>query len=97
MAGCEPRGLPLLPPRSPELDGMVERANRAVRIECWSQYRGELSCAAMNEALAAYLDRASANTVVRSSMTRPRSNSSGAMKRVEPNTRPTVFSYGPCR
>ena len=57
-AGCESRGVPLLvlPPRSPELNGIVERANRTVRIECWSQYWGERSCAAMNEALAAYLD-----------------------------------------
>ena len=55
---CEAQALPLkvLPPRSPELNGIVERANRTVRVECWSQYRGELSCAAMNQALAAYLD-----------------------------------------
>ena len=55
---CRALGLPLLvlPPRSPQLNGIVERANRTVRVECWSQYRGELTCAAMNEALAAYLD-----------------------------------------
>ena len=47
------RGLPLLvlPPRSPRLNGIVERANRTVRVECWSQYRDSLACAAMNEAL----------------------------------------------
>ena len=35
-AACKPRGVPLLvpPPRSPELNGIVERANRTVRIEC---------------------------------------------------------------
>ncbi len=55
---CRALGLPLLvlPPRSPQLNGIVERANRTARVECWSQYRGELTCAAMNEALAAYLD-----------------------------------------
>ncbi len=55
---CKALGLPLLvlPPRSPQLNGIVERANRTARAECWSQYRGELTCAAMNEALAAYLD-----------------------------------------
>ena len=39
---CEALALPLkvLPPRSPELNGMVERANRSERIECWSQHRG---------------------------------------------------------
>ena len=45
-----------LPPRSPELNGIVERANRTVRVECWSQYRDDLTCAAMNAALDRYLD-----------------------------------------
>ena len=45
--------LPLvLSPRSPDPDGIVERGNRTARIECWSQCRGELTCAVMNEALA---------------------------------------------
>ena len=46
---CAARALPLkvLPPRSPELNGMVERANRSERIECWSQHRGDLTCAAL--------------------------------------------------
>ena len=40
--------LPLLvlPPCSPQPDGIVERANRTMRVECWSQYRGERTCAA---------------------------------------------------
>ena len=55
---CRALGLPLLvlPPRSPQLNGIVERANRTARAECWSQCQGELTCAAMNEALALYLD-----------------------------------------
>ena len=55
---CRKRGLPLLvlPPRSPQLNGIVERANRTVRVECWSQYRDSLTCAAMNKALDRYLD-----------------------------------------
>ena len=49
-ADCKKRGLDLLvlPPRSPELNGIVERANRAVRVECWSQYRDDIFSAAMN-------------------------------------------------
>ena len=56
--GCKERGLELLvlPPRSPELNGIVERANRTVRIECWSQCRDDLACAAMNAALGRCLD-----------------------------------------
>ena len=46
----------VLPPRSPQLDGIVERTNRTMRVECWSQYRGEPPCAAMNEALRRHLD-----------------------------------------
>jgi len=55
---CRKRGLPLLvlPPRSPQLNGIVERANRTVRVECWSQYRDALACAAVNKALDRYLD-----------------------------------------
>ena len=34
-------------------------------------------------------------TVVRSSIAAPRSNSSGAMNRVEPNIRPISFTVGP--
>ena len=39
--------------------------------------------------------RPSVNTVVRSSITAPRSNSSGAMKRVEPNIRPMSLTNEP--
>lgn len=55
---CEALGLPLkvLPPRSPELNGIVERANRSERIECWSQHRGEPTCAALNESQERWLD-----------------------------------------
>ena len=31
---CEALPLKVLPPRSPELNGMVDRANRSERIEC---------------------------------------------------------------
>ena len=57
-AECKALGLPLLvlPPRSPQLNGIVERANRTARVECWSQHRGELTCAAMNETLRHHLD-----------------------------------------
>ena len=56
-AECKALGLPLLvlPPRSPQPDGIVERANRTARVECWSQHRGEPACAAMNEALRRHL------------------------------------------
>ena len=55
---CEALDLPLkvLPPRSPELNGIVERANRSERIECWSQHQGELTCAALNESQSRWLD-----------------------------------------
>ena len=57
-AGCRALGLPplVLPPRSPQPDGIVERANRAARVECWSRHRGELTCAGMNETLRRHLD-----------------------------------------
>ena len=52
-AECARRSLSLkaLPPRRPQLNGIVERANRTVRSECWRLYDGELNCAAMNKAL----------------------------------------------
>ena len=46
----------VLPPRAPELSGIVERANRTVRVECWSQYPNDLTCAAMNGPLDRYLE-----------------------------------------
>ncbi len=55
---CAERKLPLkvLPPRCPELNGIVERANRTARIECWSLHDGELTCQALNAALSNHLD-----------------------------------------
>ena len=38
-----------------QLNGIVERANRTARVERWSQYRDDLACAAINEALERYL------------------------------------------
>ena len=57
-AECARRSLPLkvLPPRRPQLNGIVERANRTVRSECWRFHDGELNCAAMNKALQDCLD-----------------------------------------
>jgi len=54
---CEQPGLPLhvLPPRRPDLNGHVERSNRALRVEFWSRYRGELTVQAVNDALQEYL------------------------------------------
>ena len=40
----------------PAAHGIVERANRTVRVECWSQYRDSLACAAMNKTLDRCLD-----------------------------------------
>lgn len=46
-AECKAFGLPpLVLPRSPQPDGIVERTNRTARAECRSQHRGELTCAA---------------------------------------------------
>ena len=55
---CAQRKLPLkvLPPRWPELNGIVECANHTARIECRSQYDGELTRQAMNAALNQCLD-----------------------------------------
>ena len=57
-AECARRSLPLKvpPPRRPQLNGVVEQANRTARVECWRFYDGELNCAAMNKALRTYLD-----------------------------------------
>ena len=56
-AVCKEKGIPLkvLPPRSPELNGIVERANRTARIEFWNNYTGKFNCEAVNMALADYL------------------------------------------
>ena len=54
---CHAMGIELvvLPPRKPEWNGLVERANRTVREECWHRYRGKQTCAARNARLAEYL------------------------------------------
>ena len=57
-AECARRSLPLkvLPPRRPQLNGIVERANRTARSECWRFHDGKLNCGAMNKTLQTYLD-----------------------------------------
>ena len=60
MAGfedaCEELRVPLhvLPPRRPQWNGCVERANRSARIEFWSLYNGPLTVASVAPALARY-------------------------------------------
>ena len=57
QAECKAFGLPpLVLPRSPQPDGIVERANRTAHVECWSQHPGELTCATMNETLRHHLE-----------------------------------------
>ena len=53
---CAARNIPLyvLPPRSPKLNGVVERANRTTRTEFWNAYLGELNLPAVNQALKRY-------------------------------------------
>lgn len=53
---CEALNLPLavLPPKSPELNGVVERANDSSRTEFWSLYDGHLTVKAASPALAQY-------------------------------------------
>ena len=45
--GCEETGVPLLvlPPRRPQWNGCVERANRSARTEFWGLYDGPLTVA----------------------------------------------------
>ncbi len=74
--GCRALGLPLLVlPHSPQLNGIVERANRTMRVECWS--RGELTCATMNEALCRYLDYYNGRRAHRSLGMKPPPSSQG--------------------
>ena len=47
--------LAVLPPRRPQWNGCVERANGTARTEFWSQYTGELTCAAVNDGIDDYL------------------------------------------
>ncbi len=46
---CEELGVPLhvLPPRRPQFNGCVERANRSARAEFWSLYNGPLTVTAV--------------------------------------------------
>lgn len=55
---CQERGLALfvLPPRSPKLNGHVERANRTHRSEFWELYAGDLELPPLQEALRAWED-----------------------------------------
>ena len=55
---CARRRIPLvvLPPRRPQLNGHVERANRTARIEFWNGYVGDMAIAAINIELGRYLD-----------------------------------------
>ncbi len=62
MAGfetaCQERGVPLfvLPPRSPKLNGHVERTNRTHRNEFWELYDGDLELPPLQEALRVWED-----------------------------------------
>jgi putative transposase len=53
---CQERGLALfvLPPRSPKLNGHVERANRTHRQEFWELYDGDLDLPPLRAALRAW-------------------------------------------
>ena len=55
-SACEDLGIPLhvLPPRRPQWNGCVERANRSARAEFWSLYDGPLTVTAVGPALARY-------------------------------------------
>ena len=48
--------LKMLPPRCPELNGIVERANRTSKMEFWRFLDGDLTCKAINEAPAKCLN-----------------------------------------
>ncbi len=53
---CEARRIPLHvpPPRRPQLNGHVERANRSARIEFWNLYDGPPAVADVTPRLAGY-------------------------------------------
>ena len=55
-AACQERGIALfvLPPRSPKLNGHVERANRTHRQEFWELYDGDLELPPLRAALRAW-------------------------------------------
>lgn len=52
-AACQARGIALyvLPPRSPKLNGRVERLNGTVRREFWECYDGDLDLPPLQHAL----------------------------------------------
>ncbi len=52
-AACRERALPLFarPPRSPELNGYVERGNRTYRTEFWEVHDGDLKLPPLQQAL----------------------------------------------
>jgi len=54
---CKTRGIPLyvLPPRSPEMNGTVERANRTVKYEFYLQYDGPPKLITIQEKLQSYV------------------------------------------
>ncbi len=45
---------PLSPPRRPQLNGCVERANDTTRVEFWNRCDGDFTAGAANRALAKY-------------------------------------------
>ncbi len=53
---CKDLGLPLfvLPPKSPKLNGCVERANGTRRYEFYPFYQGALTLKAINQKLSEY-------------------------------------------
>ena len=53
---CDKLNIPLfvLPPKRPQLNSCVERANDTTRVELWNRYNGEFTAAAANRALARY-------------------------------------------
>lgn len=58
-AACQEQAIALfvLPPRSPKLNGHVERANRTHRSEFWELYDGDLELPPLQAALRAWEDR----------------------------------------
>ena len=58
-AACQERDLPLfvLPPRSPKLNGHVERAHRTHRAEFWECYDGDLELPPLQAALRVWEDQ----------------------------------------
>ena len=55
MSSRQATALIVLPPKRPQYNGCVERANRTVRQEFYPFYAGEPTVAGVNEGLIAYL------------------------------------------